>query len=203
MMQEIDKALSDIGHIRQQLAVNSRFLGFTPPIIALTGLLAIGLAVIQSFRPDLAKDISSYFALWILLAVICGLLTATDAVIRARIAHRDMADMMLVTTLRQFIPAGLIGAVFGLFVIIRVPDVAWLLPGLWQMLVALGIFSALPNLPPRIVWAVAFYFLAGLASLALSQFQPLSPWIMGAPFGVGQLLAAWILYDARKQPQHD
>ncbi len=202
-MQEIDKALSDIGHIRQQLAANSRFQGFTPPIIALTGLLAIGLAAVQSSRPELARDISSFFSLWILLAVICGLLTASDAVVRARIAHRGMADMMLATTLRQFVPAGLIGAVFGLFVITQAPEAAWLLPGLWQMLVALGIFTALSSLPPRTIWAVAFYFLAGLASLVLAQAYPLSPWIMGVPFGVGQLLAALILYDARKQAQYD
>lgn len=198
-MQEIDKALSDIAHIRQQLASNSRFQGFTPPIIALTGLLGIGLAAWQSSRPELTNGVTSYFAHWILLAVICGLLTATDAVIRARIVHRDMADMMLATTLRQFVPAGLVGAFFGVFVIIRVPEAAWLLPGLWQMLVALAIFTALSNLPTRTIWVVAFYFLAGLVSLVLAETSSLSPWLMGVPFGVGQMLAAWILFTAAQR----
>jgi len=202
-MHEIDKAIADISHIRQQIEANNRFQGFTPPIIGLTGVLAICLAIYQNSQPDLAMAGPSFFTLWILLAIICALLTATDAVVRARIAHRDMADMMLATALRQLLPAGLVGAIFGLFILARAPDTAWLLPGLWQMLVALGMFTALPSLPQRTVWAIVFYLITGVASLAIGESGNLSPWIMGLPFGIGQLLAAWILFDARKQVEND
>jgi hypothetical protein len=67
------------------------------------------------------------------------------------------------------------------------------------MLVAIGAFAALPNLPPRMIWAAVFYFAAGGISLMVSHAGSLSPWTMGLPFGVGQLLVAGILYDARRK----
>ena len=202
-MSEIDKALSDIEYIRLQLAANERFQGFTPPIIALTGVLALTLAALQTMRGDVFWQIVPYFTQWILLAVICTFLVVTDVIIRARIAHRDMADIMIITAFRQFVPAALMGVVFGLFVLFNAPESAWLLPGVWQMLVALGGYSALPNLPKRMFWAVIFYALMGLLSLILADPTSFSPWLMGVAFGVGQLLGAWVLYDARKQAQND
>jgi hypothetical protein len=201
-MNDIEKALSDIGHIRGHMAVSSRFEGFTPPIIALTGLLAILMAILSSTHVSTNGSVTEYFLRWIFLAVICCLLIASDAVLRARKAHEELADRMLMTALRQLAPAGMVGAAFGLFVLFQAQESAWLLPGLWQMLVALGAFAALPNLPPRMIWAAAFYFLAGIISLNISHAGTLSPWTMGLPFGAGQLLVAGLLYDARRKNQH-
>jgi hypothetical protein len=201
-MNDIERALSDIDHIRSQLAASKRFEGFTPPIIALTGVLAILMAVYFSADLNTTFSITYYFVLWILVAIISGLLIATDAILRARKAHQQLADRMLLTALRQFAPAGLVGAAFGLFVLFQAQDSAWLLPGLWQMLVALGIYAALPNLPPRMIWPAAFYFVAGVISLMVSQAGSLSPWAMGLPFGLGQLFVAGILFDARRNDQN-
>ena len=48
-----------------------------------------------------------------------------------------------------------------------------------------------------IVFAGAWYFLAGFVTLVLaSRDHMLSPWTMGLPFVIGQLLMAAILYVA-------
>jgi len=202
-MHDIETALSDIDRIRDQLAASTRFRGFTPSIAATTGLLALALATAQSLQPGLANDIRLYFAAWILLAIICACLIGTDAVVRARALHRGMAESMIGTTLRQFGPAGAAGAVCALVLLVRAPDAAWLLPGLWQLLIALGIFAALSNLPRRMIWAAGCYFLCGSLTLALSSAMAApSPWAMGIPFGFGQLLAAAILHDAGKRGGH-
>ncbi len=75
------------------------------------------------------------------------------------------------------------------------PESLWMLPGLWAMLFGLGIFASVRLLPPAIIWAGVFYLFAGTVCLALAQGPyALSPWAMGLPFGVGQLLTAALLY---------
>ncbi|MEM6497303.1 MAG: hypothetical protein AAF709_11305, partial [Pseudomonadota bacterium] len=70
-------------------------------------------------------------------------------------------------------------------------------PGLWQLLVSLGLFAAVRFLPRAIAIAAAWYFISGIAVLIIaSQERSLSPWLMGIPFTVGQLLLAAILHVA-------
>jgi hypothetical protein len=48
-----------------------------------------------------------------------------------------------------------------------------------------------------VVLAAAWYFVAGTATLVIgSADQNLSPWMMGLPFGIGQLLLAAVLHLA-------
>ena len=61
----------------------------------------------------------------------------------------------------------------------------------------LGIFASVRSLPRAVAWAGAWYVAAGVVVLALSsQTQALSPWAMGLPFVIGQLLLAAILHLA-------
>ena len=72
-----------------------------------------------------------------------------------------------------------------------------MLPGLWQVLVSLGVFASVRSLPRTVAFAGAWYFVAGFAALLLaSQDHLLSPWTMGLPFAIGQLLMAAILHFA-------
>ena len=68
------------------------------------------------------------------------------------------------------------------------------MPGLWQILVAVGLFAATRILPRTINIVAAWYFLAGVTVLIVSaQSQSLMPWAMALPFGVGQVLMAVFL----------
>ncbi len=92
--------------------------------------------------------------------------------------------------------AGLFGGLVIAVVIVRFsPESAWLLPGLWQLFFAQGIFASCRVLPRPVYAVAAFYLLAGAANFFLFRDgDALSPWAMALPFGIGQLLTASILY---------
>jgi hypothetical protein len=185
------------------LAASTRFQGFAPAIVAVTGGLALALAVYQTTGAEPAGAVRLAVMQWIALAVISTALIGTEAVIRARRFHRAMADTMVTTTLRQFLPAGVAGAIVGIIILTRAPEHAWALPGVWQLLIAVGICAALANLPRQMAWAAGWYFLAGAASLFwMSATSSFSPWSMGLPFGVGQMLVALLLHLAAKDRRH-
>jgi len=72
-----------------------------------------------------------------------------------------------------------------------------MLPGLWLVLVSLGLFAAVPSLPRGIMLAAGWYFVAGCTVLMLSAAgASLSPWMMGVPFAVGQVLLAAVIFFA-------
>ena len=71
------------------------------------------------------------------------------------------------------------------------------MPGLWQILVSLGIFASVRSLPRTVALAGAWYFISGFAVVVLaSRSHTLSPWTMGLPFVIGQSVMAGILYFA-------
>jgi hypothetical protein len=202
-MSDVDTALAEIDRIRAQLATSTRFQGFTPAIVAISGLFALGLAALQSARTDPSTTIVETLVQWMLLAIICACLIGADAVVRARRLHRAMADTMISTTLRQFLPVGAAGAIAAIVILLRAPAWAAILPGLWQMLIGIGILAALPALPRLLAWGAGWYFIAGTASLLVgADTADVSPWIMGLPFGIGQLLIAALLHAATREERH-
>jgi hypothetical protein len=68
-----------------------------------------------------------------------------------------------------------------------------MIPGLWQVIFSLGVFSSCRFLPRQMVWAGAWYLLSGLTCITLGDGRALSPWAMGVAYGAGQLLVAGIL----------
>lgn len=196
-MHDIDSTLDDIFRLREQLAASSRFQGFAPGIVALTGAFALALGGWQ------IKTGENGLIAWIWLAAVCAMLIGTEAIIRARTLHRSMADRMLNTTLNRFMPVAMAGAIIGISVIFRAPEHARLLPGVWQVLMGVGIFAVLSGLPRQMVWAAGFYFIAGAVSLDLcGDNGPATAWLMGLPFGIGQLLVAAILHFTAREPSH-
>jgi hypothetical protein len=74
------------------------------------------------------------------------------------------------------------------------PQSLWMLPGLWQVIFSLGVFSSCQFLPRPMFAVGVWYLAAGLICLALGGADwAFSPWTMGVPFGVGQLLVAAFL----------
>lgn len=202
-MSDIETALSDIGRIREQLAASTRFQGFTPVVAMATGLLALALAGLQAARFDPSVTLVEMLVQWVLLAVICACLIGIDAVVRARRLHRAMADTMINTTLRQFLPVGGAGAIAAIVILVRAPGWAAILPGFWQLLIGIGILAALPALPRLLAWGAGWFFATGTVSLFVGAgASEVSPWIMGLPFGIGQLLIAVLLHLATRGERH-
>jgi hypothetical protein len=197
-MRDLDKALADIGAIRQQMATGTLFRGFGPAVIAASGLLAFGTATAQVLWLDEpARNPMIFLGAWIVTAVLaCGLVGA-EMLIRSRRHHGGLADEMLLNAVEHFLPAVAAGAAIGFAIWRFAPQAIWMLPGLWQMLVSVGLFASVRFLPRTVAIAGAWYFVAGMtAFMVSSQTQTLSPWAMGLPFGIGQLLLAAILHLA-------
>ena len=196
-MTDVDQALAQLADIRAQMAAGTRFRGLAPAMVASTGLLAIAAAAVQTTRAD-AGDAGDFVLFWSAVGLLAGGMIAVEALGRARRVHGGMADVLIGGSLRLFLPFGVAGAVLTLVLLRVAPEAAWLLPGLWQMLVALlGFSAAATNLPRSVAWAGGWYLLCATAVLTLAgQTQAASPWMMGVPFGVGQLLVAALLHRA-------
>lgn len=195
-MRDVEQALSQIEDIRAQLASSTRFHGFAPQAVAMTGVLAFTTALAQSAWPErLAGDPPRFVLVWTIVAVLCSGLLAIEGAARAVRLHGAMANMMIAGTLKQLLPFGLAGGVITLLLFRSAPSSLWLLPGLWQILIALIGFTSLASLPKAIAWTAAWYFTCGIVVLAMtSRGAPLSPWMMGIPFSLGQAAIAIILH---------
>ena len=197
-MQDLRKALADIGSIRQQLAAGTMFRGFGPAVVGITGLLAAATATAQSlWLGDPAHQPLLFLAEWAATAVVGAVLIGAEMIARTRRHHAGLADAMLHNAVEQSLPAGIAGAAIGIVLVAFAPETLWMLPGLWQVFLGLGIFASVRSLPRAVALAGVWYVAAGVFVLALSsQTQALSPWTMGLPFVVGQLMLAAILHHA-------
>ena len=80
------------------------------------------------------------------------------------------------------------------------------LPGIWALLYGLGLLASKPFLPRMIGWVALFYILCGCVLLQRAVelgLGSLSPWEIGIPFGVGQILSGLILYWNLERRRHD
>ena len=203
-MRDLDRALADISSIRGQLAAGTLFRVFGPAVIAVTGGLALATAVAQSLWPAwLAADPLTYLACWGLTAALSLALIGAEMLARSRRHHGGLADTMILTAIGQFLPAGFAGAALACVLIEFAPQALWMLPGLWQVLVALGLFASVRTLPGAVAWVGAWYLVAGIGVLIAASTGPsLAPWMMGLPFFVGQLGMAAVLHLANGE-DHD
>lgn len=199
-MNDLNKALGDISSIRRQVAHSTEFRGFGPATLAGTGFLAVAAAVAQAmWLPDPANHIAAYLTIWIWTAALSAAVIAVEMNARTRRIHSGLADEMIRMAVEQFLPAVGVGGLLTVVLVRFAPGALWMLPGLWQVTFSLGVFSSCRFLP-RAVGAVGiWYLLTGLTSLALGDTRALSPWSMGIPYGVGQMLvAAILLFNAKE-----
>jgi hypothetical protein len=192
----LDDALDQITSIRRQMAATRVFRGYRCASTLFSALIAIATAVLQHLLiPDAAHHVEAYLELWFSAGTLCFLVVATGMVIRYRRSDSPLDRALAVTAMQQFLPCLIIG---GLITYV-LADVAWqsmwIVPGLWTIFFGLGILASRPLLPAGTTFVGAFYLLCGLISIEWArQYQPFSPLAMGIPFGVGQAMAAGILY---------
>ena len=197
-MRDLDKALADILAIRSQIAAGTAFRGYGPATVAATSGIALLTAVLQFLWLDnpTGQPIA-FFAGWAAAALISAALIWIEMQARSRRHHSGLADAMVQQAIEQFLPAGVAGVLLAIMLWKFAPEALWMLPGLWQVMVSLGVFASVRSLPRTIALGGAWYFLSGFTVLLLaSQNHLLSPWTMGLPFAAGQLLMAALLHFA-------
>jgi hypothetical protein len=197
-MPDLDKALADILAIRSQIAAGTAFQGYGPSAVAATAVVALVTAVLQFLLLDdpTVHSLSFLFG-WTGAAVVSASLIFGEMRARSRRHHSGLADAMVQQAVEQFLPAAVAGALLAVMLWKFAPETLWLLPGLWQILVSVGIFASVRTLPRNVALVAAWYFVAGFTVLLIgSLHHTLSPWTMGLPFVIGQMLMAALLYIA-------
>ncbi len=198
MATELREALSQIAEIRLQLARAEVYRGYRAVPVAISGLLAIVAAATQAvWIPDPLARPDDYLMLWLGTAVLAGLIPGASILVHRLLSDSELSRETARLAAEPFLPTLMAGGLMTLVL-------AWpgesthdleLLPGLWQIFFSLGIYGSSRNLPRAVIMVAAFYMCTGLACLAWARGpHALSPWAMGAPFTVGQLMAAAILY---------
>ncbi|SFN89212.1 hypothetical protein SAMN05216330_101852 [Bradyrhizobium sp. Ghvi] len=197
-MRDLDKALADIVAIRSQIAAGTAFRGYGPATMAATGAVALVTAILQFWLlGDPTSEPLGFFLGWFIAAALSGLIIWIEMRARSRRHHSGLADAMIHQAVEQFLPAGVAGVLLAVVMWKFAAATLWLLPGLWQILVSLGIFASVRSLPRSVAFAGAWYFISGFVVVVLaSRTHMLSPWTMGLPFVIGQSVMAAILYFA-------
>lgn len=194
---ELREALTQITEIRQQMARAEVFRGYRAMPAAFSGVVAVAAATLQALViTDPQQQLGAYLGLWIGAAVASAASAVMEMLARARDAGSSLTRAQTALAMEQFLPCLALGGLVTLVVLRSSPTIAWILPGLWQVFYSLGIFATSRLLPRGMSAVAAFYALAGLTTLAVPADWALSPLAMGVPFGVGQLLAAVVLYCA-------
>jgi hypothetical protein len=193
---ELREALSQIAEIRARAAVAERFRGYRSVPVGTSGGLAVLAAVFQPVLvPDPASDFTGYLALWVTTAAVGATAAGSGLLVRHWSARHPLSRELTRLAVGQFVPCLVAGALVTLMIARHAPEFGRVLPGLWQVIFALGMFASCRLLPVATVGVAGFYLLAGTANLALMTGPAaFSPWAMGLPFGLGQAAMAAVLY---------
>lgn len=193
---ELHEAMAQISEIRLRMAEAETFRGYRSATVAFTGMVAFVAGALQLVTvPEPSVQFERYLTLWVGAAVLAGAVAGAEMLVRCRRAGDRLTGSVTRLALEQFSPCLVAGGMLTAVIAVHAPEAGWMLPGLWQILFALGIFASCRLLPRPTAWAGAFYLVGGVTCLIVARGPAaFSPWAMALPFGVGQWLTAAILY---------
>lgn len=199
----LDDALDQIAAIRSQMAASAVFRGYRCASTLLSAVMAVATAVVQYlWIPDARHHVDAYLTLWFGSGILCLAIVAIGVIIRYRRSDSPLDRALCFTAAKQFLPCLIAGGLITYVLADAAWNTLWIVPGLWAIFFGMGILASRPLLPAGTTLVGAFYLLCGMVSIEWSHHvQAFSPWVMAIPFGVGQSLAAGILYW--KLERHD
>ena len=198
----MQQALSDIREIGDILARTQHTSCIRPAPIACTAAIAVAAASIAGVGSEpIYSGGATFICYWLAVACLCAVVIAVDLGFRFWTTDSELQRGRTRIAIYQFSPCLLIGAFSTLCLFPVEEQRASLLPGLWCIIIALGIFATLSNAPRAMVFPAAFYAIVGGLFLRFDEWTVgMGPWSMGMAFGVGQL---WIAYILWRGPSHD
>ena len=201
----IDEALQQIDSIAAIADRTATYRGFRCFPIALTGILGFVAAAIQPWwQSKWANQDAGFLTLWVTVAVISMIVVVSDMLIRYYQDPTARTRRLTLTVMKCLAPSILVGGGLSVVLAQSAPESIWMLPGLWSLLLGLGIYAAAPHLPKELLQVGIWYLGCGFACLILSDDANTSKaWSMAMsmaiPFGVGQLLTAWLIHTNAHQ----
>ena len=192
---ELHEALARISLIREHMARTEVFRGFRSLTVGFSGVLAMLVGLLQAaLVGDPHGQIGLYLVLWVGTAAISIAVCFTEILVRQWRFSSAASRQLTALTVGQFLPCVAAGALMTTAIFRHAADVVWMLPGLWAALFSLGIFATYRLLPRSLFWVAVYYLACAVVILCLGPEHALSPWTMAGTFGVGQLVAAVLLY---------
>jgi hypothetical protein len=191
---DVPRALDQIAEIHQQIAKGEIYRGYRPVPVALSGIVGLAAALAaRGWQGDRAP--LAFVQYWAAVAAVAACLGFSEIAYNYVVHDSTSGRRRTRRVLGQFLPAMLAAAVLTLSLVHVSPAAVALLPGIWSMCFGVGIFSSRPYLPGRSGLVALYYVAAGTLLLWTADLRaPLNPWFVGATFGIGQLLAAAVLY---------
>lgn len=195
----VNDALGQIAEIHDYLARTEEYRGLHPVAVAATGLAGLVAAAIQPWFVA-ADDPTAFVHYWLVVAAVgggIGLSPVADAYFRR---EDEFARRRTRRVVGQFLPCVAAGLCVTAGVGRGGAQAVGLLPGVWAVLFALGVFAARPYLPRATGWVGLFYFVAGavmLAALPLDLTR--AGRAVGFVFFAGQLATAGVLCRNRER----
>ncbi len=193
----VHDAYAQIAEIRQRMAWSVMFRGYRASTCALTAVIAVSASFVQAWsQPDVGFDVFKFLEVWFTAAVAGVVIIGVGCLLRrGELAHGQMGGAITIAAVECFLPSLVAGALVSYAIVFFQTFASiGLLPGLWMILFSLGIFASRRMLPRAVFIVAGYYMLCGLIVLSLRPDQALAPWTMGIVFGIGQLLAAFVLY---------
>ncbi|HEY8748757.1 MAG TPA: hypothetical protein VIM11_12330 [Tepidisphaeraceae bacterium] len=194
---ELEEAVKRISIIHRGIVRAQIFHGYRAVPTFLSGLMAFVACAVQGIWLDGDEDdVPACLILWVSAAAISVAIVAMEMFIRYKRSSSTLERDMTIGSAEQFIPTLAAGALLTFVFWQFVPhELLWLLPGLWAVMLSMGIFASRKMLPPAATLVGAHYLITGLLCIALGQDKSFFPaWTMALTFGAGQFLAAAILY---------
>lgn len=191
---DVSRALDQIAEIHGQLAKGEVYRGYRSVPVAISGVIGLVAAALQPTSLGTA-DPSAFVLYWAAIGVAAGFVGTSEIVYNYAV-HEDVSERRHTRrVVGQFLPSIVGGAAIALCFTHLSDSLIPLLPGLWAICFGIGTFASRPYLPRASGWVALFYYAAGFTMLWFARGpEPLNGWWVGGTFGVGQLLAALVLW---------
>jgi hypothetical protein len=192
---DLSRALADISEIHQQMAKGEIYRGYRPLPIAASGAIGVAAAWLEPAGHG-ASDPVGFVVYWTAIAAFAGFVGASE-IIHNYVVHDDgAARRQTRRVIGQFLPSVLGAAIITASFVRLSAALVPLLPGLWAICFGVGTFASRPYLPRASGIVAFFYYVAGIVLLWNAGTEALSGWWVGGTFGIGQSLAALVLWRA-------
>ena len=191
---DVTRALDQIAAIHEQIAKGEVYRGYRSLPVAASGLIGLAAAWLQPASLGTADPIG-FVLYWAAIAAAAGFVGASEVIYSYAVHDDASARRKTRQVVGQFLPSVVGGAAITVCLTHLSAAMVPLLPGLWAFCFGLGTFASRPYLPRASGWVALFYYTAGFVLLWIARGpEPLTGWWVGGTFGVGQLLAALVLW---------
>jgi hypothetical protein len=191
---DIPRALAQIEAIHEQLAKGEVYRGYRSLPLAASGLIGLLAAWLQPHGLG-ERDPIGFVVYWTGVAAGAACVGASEILFNYAVHEDRAARRRTRQVVGQFLPSALGGAIITACVVHLSDALVPLLPGLWAICFGLGVFASRPYLPRATGWVALFYYAAGATLLWIARGpHPAAGWWVGVTFGVGQLMAAVVVY---------